>query len=302
MLCSHSLLPDPQRPWNSNVTATVTVNAKSPAASRRRQTGESRHFGASKSPIPRDVLFSLSGSTLGKHHSQGLPLFDPVQQSFTKENCPKKGLLKTIFNMATAWALRLVRYNKRLTKKQKKVSEDQPGKFLVYMRLQKCPGASIKRIRPLQYSWAPLAAQTVKNPPARWESWFNPWVGKTPWRGHGNSLQHSCAGNPYGQRSLADYSPWCRRVRHARGTKCNSSALRGPPRWQSSKNSPANSGGIREAGLIPGSGRSPGEGNGKPLQHSCLENPMDRGAWQAIVHRVAESPAQPKWLNAHMGL
>ena len=40
---------------------------------------------------------------------------------------------------------------------------------------------------------------------------------------------------------------------------------------------------------IPGSGRSSGEGNGNPLQYSCLDNPMDRGAWQAIVHGVAES-------------
>ena len=39
-------------------------------------------------------------------------------------------------------------------------------------------------------------------------------------------------------------------------------------------------------GLIPGSGRSPGEGNGNPLQYSCLENPMGKGAWQAIVHGV----------------
>ena len=41
-------------------------------------------------------------------------------------------------------------------------------------------------------------------------------------------------------------------------------------------------------GSIPGSGRSPGEGNGNPLQYSCLENPMDRGAWQATVHGVAQ--------------
>ena len=44
-----------------------------------------------------------------------------------------------------------------------------------------------------------------------------------------------------------------------------------------------------DLGLIPGSGRSPGEGNGNPLQYSFLGNPMDRGAWQAIVHRVAKS-------------
>ena len=46
---------------------------------------------------------------------------------------------------------------------------------------------------------------------------------------------------------------------------------------------------VGDLGLIPGSGRSPGEGNGNPLQYSYLENPMDGGAWWAIVHRVAES-------------
>ena len=50
----------------------------------------------------------------------------------------------------------------------------------------------------------------------------------------------------------------------------------GLPWWLSGKELPANAG---EAGLIPGSGRSPGEGNGNLLQHSCLENLMDRGAW-----------------------
>ena len=47
-----------------------------------------------------------------------------------------------------------------------------------------------------------------------------------------------------------------------------------------------------DPGSIPGSGRSPGEGNGNPLQYSCLENPMDRGAWQATVHGVAKSRTQ----------
>jgi len=55
------------------------------------------------------------------------------------------------------------------------------------------------------------------------------------------------------------------------------------------KNMPANAG---DAGLIPVSGRSPGEGNGDPLQYSCLENPMDRGAWRATVHGVAKSQIQ----------
>ena len=55
------------------------------------------------------------------------------------------------------------------------------------------------------------------------------------------------------------------------------------------KNLPANAGDVRDTGLIPESGRSPGGGHGNPLQYSCLENPMDRGAWQAIVHRVPKS-------------
>ena len=52
------------------------------------------------------------------------------------------------------------------------------------------------------------------------------------------------------------------------------------------KNAPANAGGM---GLIPGSGRSPGVGNGNPLQYSCLENSMDRGTWQATVHVVTKN-------------
>ena len=55
------------------------------------------------------------------------------------------------------------------------------------------------------------------------------------------------------------------------------------------KNLPANAGDVRDAGSIPELGRSPGEGNGYPLQYSCLENPMDRGAWWATVYRVSES-------------
>ena len=53
------------------------------------------------------------------------------------------------------------------------------------------------------------------------------------------------------------------------------------------KNAPANAGDTRDVGLIPGSGRSPGEGNGNPLQYSCQGKPMDRGAWWNIVHGVA---------------
>ena len=72
------------------------------------------------------------------------------------------------------------------------------------------------------------------------------------------------------------------------------------------KNLSANAG---DTGLIPGSGRSPGEGNGNPLQHSCLEKPMNRGAWQATVHEVARvgydlatTPPPPQKLKPHGNL
>ena len=55
------------------------------------------------------------------------------------------------------------------------------------------------------------------------------------------------------------------------------------------KNPLANAGDIRNTGLTPGLERSPGGGHSNPLQDSCLENPLDRGAWRATVHRVAES-------------
>ena len=60
------------------------------------------------------------------------------------------------------------------------------------------------------------------------------------------------------------------------------------------ENPSANAGDIRDAGSIPGWGRSPGGGHGNPLQYSCLEDPKDRGAWQATVHGVAKSQM---WFN-----
>ena len=70
-------------------------------------------------------------------------------------------------------------------------------------------------------------------------------------------------------------------------TRCPwSQGVHGFPSSSGGKASACNAG---DPGLIPGSGRSPGEGNGNPLQYSCLENPIDRGAWRAIVHGVAKS-------------
>ena len=68
------------------------------------------------------------------------------------------------------------------------------------------------------------------------------------------------------------------------------------------EDSPANAGDVRDVGSIPGSGRSPGGGHGNPLQCSCLENPMDRGALEAMVHRVTQSQTRLKGLSAHKSL
>ena len=65
------------------------------------------------------------------------------------------------------------------------------------------------------------------------------------------------------------------------------------------KNQPANAGDLRDVSLIPGSERSPGGGHGNPLQYSCLENPMDRGAWWATVHGVTMSQTRVKQLSMH---
>ena len=65
------------------------------------------------------------------------------------------------------------------------------------------------------------------------------------------------------------------------------------------KKLPAHVGDPRDTGSIPGWERIPGEGNGNPLQYSCLETPMNRGAWWATVHRVAKSWTQLKRLSMH---
>ena len=63
------------------------------------------------------------------------------------------------------------------------------------------------------------------------------------------------------------------------------------------RNLPANARDIRDMDWIPGLGRTPGGGHGNPVQFSCLENPMDRGAWQATVHRITKSWTQLKRLS-----
>ena len=79
------------------------------------------------------------------------------------------------------------------------------------------------------------------------------------------------------------------------------STLLGFPSGSVVKNLPAKAGDTRDVRSIPGSGRSYGGGNGNPLQYSCLENPMDRGAWQVMVHGVAKSQTRDttKRLSVH---
>ena len=72
----------------------------------------------------------------------------------------------------------------------------------------------------------------------------------------------------------------------------------GLPWWFSSKECPCNAV-AADTVSIPGWGRYSGGGHGNPLQHSCLENPMDRGAWLAVIHRLAKSQTGVKWLSTH---
>ena len=71
------------------------------------------------------------------------------------------------------------------------------------------------------------------------------------------------------------------------------------PGGTSDKESACNVGDVRDTGSIPGSIRSTGVGHGNPLQHSCLENPIDIGTWWATVHRVVNSHKQLMWLSTH---
>ena len=109
---------------------------------------------------------------------------------------------------------------------------------------------------------------------------FNPWVRKIPWRGAPQPTPAFLPGESSGQRSLAGYSPWGPKELDAieRLSLTHSCIFWCLPGGSMVRNLPANA---RDVGLIPGLGRSPGEGNGNPLQYSCLGNPMDRGAWQA---------------------
>ena len=150
-------------------------------------------------------------------------------------------------------------------------------------------------------------AQLVKNPPAMRETRVPSRVGKIPWRRNRLPIPVFLPGEFHEL-----YSPWGRKeldtteqfslslsrnislVYRRRICFCSSWSIQNRlvlfevciPRWCSDEEAACNAG---DTGLIPGSGRSPGEGNGNPLQYSCLGNAMDRGAWRAAVHGVTNS-------------
>ena len=122
--------------------------------------------------------------------------------------------------------------------------------------------------------WASLIAQLVKNLPAMQETRFDSWVGKFLWRR---------AWRPNPVLVPGESTP----------------VFLGFPGGSDSKESAYNAG---DQGLILGLGRSPGEENGNPLQYSCMENLINRGAWRTTVHRVAKSWTRLNQLSAHMHL
>ena len=115
----------------------------------------------------------------------------------------------------------------------------------------------------------------------------------------GNTLQYSCLENPHGQRSLVGSSPWGRKELDTTGRLAQRSTLPllGLSRGLIGKESACSAGEARDGCSVPGLGRSSGKGQGNPLQYSCLEYPVDRGAWWAKVHRVTESRTRLKWLT-----
>ena len=101
-------------------------------------------------------------------------------------------------------------------------------------------------------------------------------------------------GKSHGQRSMVGYSPWdCTTVGRDLVAKQNQSL----PGGSGGKESACN---VGDPGMIPRSRRSPREGNGNPLQYSCLENSIDRGTWQATVHGVIKSPTRLTTIYTHI--
>ena len=140
----------------------------------------------------------------------------------------------------------------------------------------------------------------------RQETWAQPLGREDPLEKEWLPTTIFLSGEFHGLRSLTGYSPWGHReLNMTEGLTLSHSSFPGGAsgkeptcQWRRRKrrgwNLLANAGDTGDTNSIYGSGKSSGEGNGNPLQYSCLENPMDRGAWRATVHGVANSQT---WLS-----
>ena len=142
-------------------------------------------------------------------------------------------------------------------------------------------------------------AQTVKNLQCG-RARFDPWVRKIPWKRKWQPTPVLLPERPHGWRSLVGYSPWGRKeldmaerlhfhFSQKQAYRLSPSPPTGLSGCLNGKESTCHAGDAGDQSSIPGSGRSPGEGNGNSLQYSCLGNPTDRGAWQATVLGVTKS-------------
>ena len=134
-----------------------------------------------------------------------------------------------------------------------------------------------------------------------WEEWVAPgsdsgiWAASKVWlcRFIVLQVQFPCSENGSNKYIPLHLLWWLNKIRHVEWLSRASQVV------LVIENLPTNSGDIRDAGLILGSERCPGGGHGSPLQCSCLENPRDRGAWRARVHRVTKSQTRLKQLKTH---
>ena len=106
--------------------------------------------------------------------------------------------------------------------------------------------------------------------------------------GHNEPESEQAPGDSEGQGSLACCSPWGREESNMT-EQLNNITLKGLPGWLSSEESTCSGGDTRDAGSIPGSGRSSGGRYGKPPQYCCLKNLMDREAWRVTVHGITKN-------------
>jgi len=158
----------------------------------------------------------------------------------------------------------------------------------------------------LPFLWASLVAQTVKNwPVTREPPGSIPGSERAPGEGNGNPLQYSCLENLMDRgiwwvtvHGVAKESDTTEQLTHTH-THTHTHTIVWSSQVVQCRRLPVNAEDSKNAGLIPGLGRFPREGNGNPFQYSCLENPMDRGTWWATVHGVAKESDKTEWLTLY---